>query len=284
MRYFPLTTDHFEHQFGVRALDNPHSIVEATEHYQTEVAHKRNLLDTRKDYYFRALPKTEAAQREACDLLGDAASFLDCGTNTITGEIIEIDEQCPLYAIARHLQEDLAILSADADAGHPLVAGCVTFPSGWCIGDKLGHSILSVHRPVPEFDSALHKPTAMLMKRLKAGRPVWRMNWGVRASGQLDQSPIHADELAQLRTLITPANAGQNCYFRVERQTLARLSASGAVLFAIHTHQTPLGRLTAIQRSNLLGVLRTCPNETLAYKGILPMRDALIAYLSHPTV
>ena len=279
MRYFPLTTDRFEHQFGIRALEESESIVEATDLYHDEVALKRELLCRNEDDYFRAIDGSLAAQRDVFDLVLDAAPFLVNGENELTGEPIECDDSKPLLSISQHVQEDLAIMSGSLP-GNPLIAGCVTFPSGWCIGDKLCQSILQIHKPVPEFDTVLNPPTQKLLERLKVGRPVWRMNWGVRASSQLDQSPQYAQELENARSRVTAENAGSCCFFRVERQTLARLPKSNDILFAIHTHQASLDQLTDQQRSNLMGVLQSCPKETLAYKGILSMKDALIQHLS----
>jgi hypothetical protein len=136
-----------------------------------------------------------------------------------------------------------------------------------------------IHRVVPEYADRLGPPTDRLLDQLKAGRPVWRMNWGVRASDQLDQSPRYADELRRLSEGVTPQNAGHRCFFRVERQTLARLSASGHLLFAIHTHQCPLQDLDRQRRGTLAGVIESCPLATLRYKGIEPMRAAIVAYL-----
>jgi hypothetical protein len=185
-----------------------------------------------------------------------------------------------LVSIARHVQEDLVVMSPDAEAGFPLIAGVVCFPSGWCIGDKIGKSLLSIHDPVPEFKLALNDPTQRLMQRLKPGRPVWRMNWGVRPSGMLDQSPRHAETLGKARRQVTAANAGRRCFFRVERQTLARLPRCGHVLFTIHTHQCRLEQLEEQQTRLLWGVIDSCPAETLAYKGILPIRAAIQAFLA----
>jgi hypothetical protein len=275
MRYFPLDSDRFEHQFGIRALAAGQPLLEATELYGEEIALKRSSLASNRDHYYQATRGTESVQLEAFEFIADQTPFLANRFNSILDEPVVEGADPPLLAIARHVQEDLLIMSPDAAAGYPLVAGVVCFPSGWCIGDKLGQSLLSIHVPVPEFKSVLNDPTQRLMQRLKPGRPVWRMNWGVRPSGGLDQSPIHAESLNNARLEITSANAGRRCFFRVERQTLARLPLSGHVLFAIHTHQCRLEQLEDRQRQLLLGVIESCPKETLAYKGILPMREAI---------
>jgi hypothetical protein len=281
MRYFPLTTDRFEHQFGIRALAESESIIEATDRYQDEIQLRRGAFADDPAYYFSAEPTSIAAQRDARDLILTAADFLTGGRNSKLNESVDCQGEPPLLEIARHVQEDLAIISDDAERGFPLIAGAIAFPSGWCIGDKLGKSVLAIHDPVPGFASELNLPTQRLMQRLKPARPVWRMNWGVRPSGQLDQSPRHQQFLRQRGESITADNAGHECFFRVERQTLARLQPSGAILFAIHTHCSPLNELSAWQRQNLLGVIRSCGDETLDYKGILVMREPIVSYLQH---
>lgn len=280
VRYFPLESDRFEHQFGIRAIPAQQPLLEATEHYEKEIGLKRGLIEENLDQYVRTPPGTEGVQAEVFEFVAQNAAFLNDRFNSILSEPVIDDCGRPLLSIARHVQEDLVVMSPDADAGYPLVAGVVCFPSGWCIGDKIGKSLLSIHDPVPEYKSVLNDPTHRLMQRLKPGRPVWRMNWGVRPSGILDQSPIHAETLRRARQEVTAANAGRRCFFRVERQTLARLPLSRHVLFTIHTHQCRLEQLEDQQKRALLGVIGSCPAETLAYKGILPMRAAIQACLA----
>lgn len=50
-------------------------------------------------------------------------------------------------------------MSGDAERGFPLTAGAILFPSGWCIGDKIGKSVVDIHQEVPEFESALNLAT-----------------------------------------------------------------------------------------------------------------------------
>ena len=278
MRYFPFQIDRFEHQFGIRALKQNESVIEVTDHYADEIALKREALATDRSYYYRSNAIAQSAEREVLDLIVASAPFLSGEFNSRLEERFDADEPSPLVRIGRHVQEDLTVVSGDASNGHPLIAGFVTFPSGWCIGDKIGNPMLEIHDPVPEYDTVLHPPTEKLMGRIKVDRPVWRMNWGIRASDQLDQSPKHTAHLNGLRDRVNPENAGQ-CYLRVERQTLARLPQSGHILFAIHTHQCKLDQLAPKQKQTLLGVLASAPEATLRYKGIWPILSALTQWL-----
>lgn len=269
LRYFPLAHDRFEHQFGIRALPDDDSIIESTPEHTSEIKIKRQLLQEDPDNYFQAAPGSEPAQREAAVLIAQSAAIPAPAP----------DSSSPLLDVARCVQEDLVVLSGDSASGHPVIAGIVCFPSGWSIGNKIGQSILRVHQSVPEYEAAMGASTDQLLKRLKAGRPVWRMNWGVRSSSRLDQSPKHLETLIGELETLSAQNVGQRCHFRVERQTLSRLPTTGAILFTIHTHQCPLEALTAEQMQRLHGVLQTCPQATLDYKGIAPIKQLVSSYL-----
>ncbi len=285
MRHFPLRNDRFEHDFGVRAIPPGEGILDRTRESDQEVALKCELLEKDLPNYFQALPESSSACEEAASMLASQASpdaVIDQDSTSRSH-----DADCPglaLLNVARTIQEDVVVLrgdeqQGDEERGHPILAGVVCFPSGWSIADKVGLSILSTHAPVPEYQSVLSTSTERLLAKLKVNRPVWRTNWGVRCSPRLDQSPKHAIALAQELASLRSDNVGDRCYFRVERQTLSRLPTSRAILFTIHTYQAPLRELSVQERQILHGVLKTCPDATLHYKGIAPMRELLIDYL-----
>ena len=186
-----------------------------------------------------------------------------------------------LRAIGGLLQEDVVLLSGDAEAGFPVIAGVVCFPSGWSIGEKLGKGMNSVHRPVAGYESTLARPTNRLMAGMHAERPVWRMNWGLRASDALDQSPPYEPKLARRESLVDASNAHERLWFRVERQTLVKLSgAFEYIVFAIHTHQTRMGDLQTDEKRLLLANLQSMPEASIRYKRLHPIMNAAVAALS----
>ncbi|MFK8112055.1 MAG: DUF3445 domain-containing protein [Rubripirellula sp.] len=266
MRYFPLKHDRFEHQFGIRALSHEQPIIERTERFEIEVDLKRRLLEEDRENYVAALASSETAQQEAVTFISHATPELTLPS--------EPDAAMPLLALALAVQEDLVIMSGDARKGFPVIAGVVCFPSGWTITEKIGKPMLQVHQPVPEYAAEFGSPVDRLLASLKSGRSVWRMNWGVRSSDRLDQSPKQL-----IGSGINITDAGSQCYFRVERQTLSRLPQTNAILFTIHTHQCKLDELLEWQQRNLLGVLMSCPQETLRYKGIERILDPVCEFL-----
>ena len=79
----------------------------------------------------------------------------------------------------------------------------------------------------------------------------------------------------------TAANCGSLCFFRTERQTLARLPQTGAVLFTVRTYRTPLDTLACdpAWARRFLEVIDEASPALLVYKGVTPVEEALRAYL-----
>jgi len=257
MRHFPLDGSPYAMTLGVRPLlDAPR-----LESDPGQLALKLRLLDADPGFQFQALPGTGAIQREVASALG----FSD------------VPESNALDWVGRQVAEDLLVLS-DAP-GWPLVAGQLCFPNDWCLADKLGRPLLAVHEPVPGFAAQVGEATLKLLERLKPERPVWRVNWAVKVTDRLDLPPQVNATFEPVKREITTANAGERCFFRIERQTLSRMPVSGAILFTVKTSVSPVGQLSPEEKQALAVTLRTLPAEMLAYKGLAPFADALQAYL-----
>lgn len=100
-----------------------------------------------------------------------------------------------------------------------------------------------------------------------------------------NQTPrFHHEELQPARQ-ITRENVGERCFLRIERQGLARLPVTNAVLFTIHTYQAPLAQVvtTADYAQRMYKVVRTMPEEMHLYKAIAPFADVLLEYLASQT-
>lgn len=139
----------------------------------------------------------------------------------------------PLDAAGRLVQEDLCLL-IDRDGAPHLDAASLCFPSYWRLRDKLGRPLAAVHEPVAHYADELADRVDRFLARLRPDRPVWRRNWS-----------IHDDPTYWLPepTPPRPVEPPEGLWLRSERQTLRRLSASGAILFTIRTQQVPLSVL-----------------------------------------
>ncbi|WP_218031050.1 heme-dependent oxidative N-demethylase family protein [Dictyobacter aurantiacus] len=286
---------------GVRALGAGDVIEIDPDHYHAEIALKQRLLTEDAAYYFQALPRTESAQWEVLELLLPqlAARYPQWFTlkveqgrwhwhNRLLNEYTEFRPGTladlpllPLHWLGRQLQEDLLVLDGNMETGFPLVAGLLCFPNSWCLQEKLGQSFLAIHGPVPSFERQLGRSSLLLLQRLKAGRPVWRLNWAFRSTPRLDITPRAADEVQRSYTNLSEDTIGEQCWLRVERQTLTRLPEMGAILFTVHTYQTSVAEIVVdpVAARKMERVLTTTPPEMRAYKGISPFIESLLGYL-----
>lgn len=299
--YFPLKADTFSMAMGTQALENGRLIEIDPDHYTTEIQLKRTLLADDQAHYLHAPEETLPAQWEVVDLLLEqlARDYPHYFTLTKNGKQVTwrnklLQEEtvfgirqaaslpyAPLDWLGRQVQEDLLLLHADATQGIPLVAGQLCFPNAWCLEEKLGKAFLAIHQEVPLFAERIGRSSYLLLERLKAGRPAWRLNWAIKNIPRLNLTPKYAHEVAQAQCDLTPNNIGERCLLRVERQVLTRLPRTQDILFTIHTYQEPIATIArnAQQARILLGVLQTTPPEVLQYKGIAPFAPMLIAYL-----
>jgi hypothetical protein len=303
--YFPLSSAEFRLAMGVRALEVDR-LIEVDEQYQAEIALKAAILAEDQRYHVQALPEAHLAQWETLELLLPLMARhypqhfqLETESQRWTWRngllaheqrLVLFDDQslplAPLDWLGRQVQEDLLVLAGDPARGVPLIAGQLCFASGWCLDDMLGRSFLAIHGRVPFFAEQIGHASYLMMERLKAGRPTGRVNWTLHSYKNLNAAPRVKPELLKTREGITAENAGERCWLRTERQTFSRLARSGAVLFTIHTYQASVAEVAQdAERARLLaGALRSMPDETRAYKGILGYTEALVAYLEHRLV
>jgi hypothetical protein len=275
--------------------------------YRTEIAEKETILASDYRYYFQAPPETAAHAWEAIALLlpNMAWHYPQHFTLHTSGDdwhwenrLLGTEQRLtfgdptslplpPLDWLGRQMQEDLLIMAEDAARGTPLIAGQLCFGAGWCLDDKLGQSFLAIHDPVPLFGERIGRSADLLMQRLKPGHPVARLNWSMSASPTLNHAPALAHLRRDAHLGVDPANAGERCHLRVERQTLSRLPETRGILFTIHTYVTPIADVISAEpqarAQRIAGVLRTMPESLQRYKGIDRFRDPLLAYLDNQT-
>jgi dimethylamine monooxygenase subunit A len=254
---------------GLHRLDPAEWLV-VTDDYAAEIAEKRRLLAAGADIY-RLLPEGEAAAAEVRAVL---EAHLARHHPAVA---LDPTVEAPLVRLSLALQEDLCLL-LPGPGGYRLVGAFVAFPARWNLAEKIGRPISTIHAPVPGLEPAIGRPIGLFFERLAVGHPVWRANWSIT-----DDPALHQPSAAFRRTgtMVTQADAGQRLWLRIERQTLARLPETGAVLFTILTFIAPL---TAIAGDPDLGPklaarVSELPPPMLAYKNLGANRDAVVAYL-----
>jgi hypothetical protein len=148
------------------------------------------------------------------------------------GVTVPLDPARPLLTLGRLVQEDLCLMQPGAPFGHPeehvLTGAILCFPASWTLAEKLGHPLVRIHAPVPDYDGDLAPRVQRLFDAIRPERPLWRMNWHPYASPDLFHPRREADP--------RPKPGGPAAYMRCERQCLVRLPMTGAVVFSIHTY------------------------------------------------
>lgn len=304
--YFPFSGDEYKMTMGVQALGDRPLIEIDLDHYAAELALKEELLSSHYTDYFRAAPGSERMQEEILEMLlpilardypqhfslvreGDCWRWRNALLNSEDIFRVGSDSGLPLPPLdwlGRQVQEDLLILDGAGDM--PLLAGQLCFPNSWSLEDKMGKSFLAIHSEVPLFAEHIGRSSNLLLERLKPDRTVWRVNWSIKASPQLNhlvhssQQAQHTDPVATNSLDLTLENIGERCYLRIERQTLSRLPRTNGILFTIHTYQSPLTAVTANPESarRMAAVLQTTPATLLDYKSMTPFMAALLAYIA----
>jgi hypothetical protein len=176
------------------------------------------------------------------------------------------------------VQEDLCIIQ-QGDDGPIFTAAVLCFPSRWRLHEKIGKPLAAVHGPVPHYAEKLSAPVDRFMAKVKPGHIASRLNWSVLDSPAMFQPGGKWRQ--QTDTAITPGNAGERLYLRVERQTLRRLPRSDAIVFGIRVHSYQMARAitTRTDAMRLAEAVRALPEATVHYKSLKVYGAALLAWL-----
>lgn len=257
--------------------------------YPMQMAERRRLLAERPQDVLACLPSAEAAAHELLDVLVAHLCAVhpdwftrdgSCLRNHLLGEAIDLASAAPPLAIAgRLVQEDFCINQLHAD-GHRLTAAVLCFPTRWSLAEKLGKPLLGVHAQVPFYAERLGLPVERFFSSLKDGRLAQRLNWSVIDDAALYQ--VSGKHRIGHDADITPDNALQRLYLRVERQTFRRLPVSGAVAFGIRIHVTRLDRVAQSpgEAARLSEALRALPPAVAEYKSTTLFSAALAEALA----
>lgn len=170
------------------------------------------------------------------------------------------DAQDELDAIARHVQEDFAVLAPAID-GAPedgrVVALDVRFPSGWRPEVLAEASFSAIHAPVPGFAKDERASRSMVSSMLTRG-PYVRFVWTVSADDALDHHPDSG-----LRRSFEGAT---RAWLRVERQVSVPLDEGRASVFLIRTYLYDIAGLDEERQRTLREAIRVIPEPLRAYK------------------
>ena len=256
--------DTFRHRVGTKPLDLQQWFVHDAE-WEPTLAMKRELISRRRNDVVCYRDDAHEVAQEAGELV---LSWLDKTTSN-TGVEALVDA-------ALAVPDDLTVLrSIPNDAGEqlPFVAGVVCSPSRWRLSEKIGHDMLTVHKPVSLYADHIGAAVDTTLTRLSPERPIWRSNWTLEDHPALFQ-PYSPD---------TPlVEHPSELWIRIERETLRRLPQTRGILFTIRGFQEPL--TTYVQRgtqaiSTLRELVSRLPDSLARYKSVYDYRAATISWL-----
>lgn len=198
--------------------------------FGAQMALKDWLFDHHPDRILQLLPPADEAVAELYDLI--MAEIALTKTYKIEDDAItrpdgvNISRQlAPMVQIGRLIQEDMVILADDSEL--TLLGGVLAFPAGWILSEKIGRSLMSIHAPVAIYSEEMNFRVSRMIKFLREGAPVWRVN-------------AHSYEEYELHRYLGENERDRSPvpgpYLRSERQVLRRLPQTGCTAFSILTH------------------------------------------------
>lgn len=273
---------------GLEALLPDEPWIEQDADLEADLREKRRLLSELRDRVFVELPASRPAQAEARERVAGALVALDPTRYRRAGDCFELPflgeshdfaaDAPPLEMASRWLQEDLCIMEGEG-ANWRLTAGSVCFPTRWDLVPRLGMPMTEIHENVPRYEERLSHSADRFFDGMRDGRVFRRANWSL-----VDDLALYQPG-GKGRTAPDPSldatNAGEKVWLRVEHQTLQRLPETGAILFTIRIHRSPLARVGAVREAatSLLGSLRTMEPAMRRYKSLEVVREAVEGYL-----
>jgi hypothetical protein len=174
-------------------------------------------------------------------------------------------------------EQDFAVLDGETGTLQWL---CVCVPSHWAPEDKIGLDFAAVHAPVAD-NKLLVSSSAQLVKLATSGECWERFVWTVTPSGRYDQHPRrHARE--PWPDAQDPTGFAQKLWLRAERQTFFPVANTRQSVFTIRVMLQPLEESVQAPGAarKLHDALATMSDTVLAYKGLAPARDRLLAWLA----
>lgn len=288
--HVPFSGKQYPLNMGLQALDFPDDWIQVDAHYVEQLRKRQGLLNDKRDEVFGYLPDGAEGSAETLELLiehlpdvyPDHFERKEGGLlNRRTGSSVSsTPDGHPLLEAARLVQEDLLVMRRGSDGEYRLGAGVLCFPSRWLLKEKLGQTTQIIHGPVPFYKERIAGKVDDLMSRLKAHKPLWRINWSVHDVDELFQpTRVHPST----DKVVTADNAGTTTFMRFERQTLIRLPRTQDVLFAIHTYVRPLETVlhTRELASEFLANVRAMPQSAIAYKGMAEFFPEVVKYVEN---
>jgi hypothetical protein len=159
--------------------------------------------------------------------------------NKLLGTKTEIKRFHPLHILLNNVPEDFAIvLRNEEDGMYYFRAGVICSSLGWNVSTKIGMQLKEIHKPIPDYKEKMSFSMDRYFSKMPTNAPIQRGSWGLEVDTPLFMPPGHPHE--KLREIQKPDLAIDECYLRVDWQTLRRLPLSGGIVFNFKGLFTPV--------------------------------------------
>lgn len=191
-----------------------------------------------------------------------------------------------LFYLASNLEEDFVILQKSGPQKecneYYLKAAVNGFPAGFSPDVNLNKPILTIHRPVPEYQTRLQLSMARFFDRLTPD-DIWvRFNWSVQVHNSLfNLENHHAYDYEKIRELnFSEIDFENGANLRVERQVITRLPSLGANIMLVRTYLTPIRQIKEEGlEEELIYAIDNLPDDLAVYKRKAEWGPAVKQYL-----
>lgn len=171
--------------------------------------------------------------------------------------------------------QDVAVVQGDTGRV-PWMA--VALPSHWDPAEKVGRHFNEIHAPVADPQSLL-AAGERLMKMVCGPESFERFVWNVTGHPRLHAHPARVDPVRWPQAAETDFT--HQAWWRTERQTFLPVPEAGQAVFTIEVDVQPLGEViqSAAQAQALHDALHSMSDAVLAYRNLVPVRQALLEWL-----
>ncbi|KAL2852188.1 hypothetical protein BJX68DRAFT_275028 [Aspergillus pseudodeflectus] len=217
--------------------------------YKERIAQRKALFAEHGSSVLGALPGSELACKELMEMVLQflCARYPQYFTlidnrilkNGILGTEQDIRAKPPLEILMDNVPEDFGIMLRDDKTGNYFLrAGVICSSMGWNVGTKIGLQLHRIHDPIPDYKEKMQFSMDRFFTKMPSDKPIQRGSWGLEIGKPLYMPA--GDPHEKLRTFQDPDLKLEDCFLRVDWQTLRRLPLSAAVVFNFKALFTPV--------------------------------------------
>ncbi|RDW84968.1 hypothetical protein BP6252_02558 [Coleophoma cylindrospora] len=159
--------------------------------------------------------------------------------NGLLKEDTDLTSLHPLVVLLNNVPEDFAIVLRNEENGmYYFRAGVICSSLGWNVGTKIGMELDEIHQPIPDYKEKMSFSMDRYFSKMPTNTPIQRGSWGLEVGTPLFMPP--GDPHEKLRGFQKEDLKIEDCYLRVDWQTLRRLPLSAGIVFNFTALFTPV--------------------------------------------